>query len=252
MNYELRIFRTLALLLVLITAVSCNGDNTPECFRNAGNKTRYEVGVPEFNSLYVSAGVEVVLVQGITHSVVIETGENLREYISANVVDGQLRLENSVSCNWVRDYNTTTITVTTPNLEKIYTATQFTIRSMGTLSFPNLSIQSGIFSETASGTLALDVNCDNLTIEDNQNLHSIITGYVDNLNVNFYAGDARFDGTGLQAQNVQVFHRSSNDIIVNAGQQVIGTLYSTGNLVLLNQPPVVNVEVRYTGRIVYE
>jgi len=249
MNYLLRI---LALLLVVTMSLSCDGDNAPECFRNAGNKISYEVGVPDFASIYVSAGVEVVLVQGDTQSVVIETGENLKEYISATVSNGELRLENSVSCNWVRDYNSTTITVTTPHLEKIYTATQFTIRSAGTLSFPHLSIQSGIFAETASGTLVLDVNCENLTIEDNQNLNSIITGYVNNLNVNFYAGDARFDGAGLEAENVKVFHRSSNDIIIFANQHVTGTLYATGNLVLLNQPPVVNVERRYTGKIVYE
>jgi len=249
MNYLLRI---VTLTLVLITALSCNGDNAPECFRNAGNKTSYAVVVPEFNTLYVSAGVEVVLVQGDTQSVVIETGENLKEYISAEVNNGELRLTNAVSCNWVRDYNTTTITVTTPHLEKIYTATQFTIRSAGTLSFPNLSIQSGIFEETASGTLQLDVDCETLTIEDNQELYSIITGHVDNLNVNFYAGDARFNGTGLIAGNVTIFHRSSNDIFISANQQVTGTLYSTGNLVLLNHPPVVNVERRYTGNVVYE
>lgn len=249
MNYLLRIA---TLLLILITAVSCNGDNAPECFRNAGNKTSYEVGVHNFTSMYVSAGIEVVLVQGATQSVVIETGENLKEYISAKVINGELRLENTMSCNWVRDYNTTTITVTTPNLEKIYSATQCTIRSAGTLILPNLLIQSGIFEETASGTLSLDVDCENLTIEDNQNLHCIITGYIDNLSVNFYAGDARFDGTGLESENVQVFHRSSNDIIVRANQQVTGTLYSTGNLVLLNNPPVVTVEQRYTGKVLHQ
>jgi hypothetical protein len=252
MNYELRILRIVCLFLVVATSVSCNGDNAPECFRNAGSKTSYAVAVPEFSTLYVSAGVEVVLLQGDTQSVIIETGENLKEYISAEVINGELRLTNATSCNWVRDYNTTTITVTTPNLEKIYTATQFTIRSAGTLSFPNLSIQSGIFAETASGTLQLDVDCENLTIEDNQELYSIITGHVQNLSVNFYAGDARFNGDGLEAENVTIFHRSSNDIIVKANQQVTGTLYSTGNLVLLNHPPVVNVDRKYTGKVVYE
>lgn len=249
MNYLLRI---VCLFLVVTTGVSCNGDNAPECFKNAGSKTSYAVAVPEFSTLYVSEGVEVVLVQGATQSVIVETGENLEEYISAKVVDGELRLENAVSCNWTRDYNSTTITVTTPTLTKIYSATQFTIRSLGTLTFPSLSIQSGIFAETASGTLELDLDCENFVIEDNQNLHSIITGHVNNLSVNFYAGDARFDGDGLEAENVTIFHRSSNDIKVSANQQVTGTIYSTGNLVLLNHPPVVTVDRKYTGRVVYE
>lgn len=252
MNYELRILRILALILIITTSISCNGDNAPECFRKMGTVMAYELPVPDFTAIHVSAGIELVIVQGDTQSVIVQTGENVKEYITAEVIDGTLMLTNANNCNWVHTYNTTTITVTTPYLEKIFTATQFTVRSAGVLTFPSLYVQSGLISETASGTVNLDLDCENFTVEDNQNLYCVINGHVNNLSVNFYSGDARFDGTGLSAENVSVFHRSSNDIVVSANQQVTGTIYSTGNLVLLNQPPVVDVERVYTGKIVYE
>ena len=251
MSYELKILRILACLFILLN-ISCNGDNAPECFRKMGTVIAYELPVPDFTAIHVSAGIELVIVQGETQSVIVQTGENLKEYITAEVIDGTLMLTNTNNCNWVNTYKTTTITVTTPHLEKIFTATQFSVRSAGVLRFPSLYIQSGLVSETASGTVHLDIDCENFTVEDNQNLYCVINGKVTNLSVNFYAGDARFDGTGLEAEIVSVFHRSSNDIMVRANQQVKGTLYATGNLVLLNQPPVVDVERVYTGKIVYE
>lgn len=252
MNLKLRILRILALILVLTTGISCNGDNAPECFRKMGTVVAYELYVPDFTAIHVSAGIELVIVQGDTQSVIVETGEHLKEYITATVTNGTLMLTNANNCNWVNAYKTTTITVTTPLLEKIFTATQFSVRSAGVLKFPSLYVQSGLISETASGTVNLNLDCENFTVEDNQNLYCIINGRINNLSVNFYAGDARFDGTNLTAENVSIFHRSSNDIMVKANQKISGTIYSTGNLVLLNQPPVVDVQRAYTGMVVYE
>ena len=92
----------------------------------------------------------------------------------------------------------------------------------------------------------------NLSIDDNQACYYVINGAVENLSVNFYSGDARFDGSNLVAQKLRVFHRSTNDIIANVQQEVTATLYSTGNLVLKNHPPVVTVNRIYTGKVVYE
>lgn len=249
MKYLLRIITS---LLVAGTIISCNSDNTQECFKMAGDSVLYDIPVETFSSIRVGQGIELVIAEGPEQRVTVQTGSNLKEYITATVIDGQLQLKNNVNCNWVRGYNNTTITVTTPTLTQIVTATQWNVRSAGTLHYPQLNILSGIYEETASAIVNLEMDSQNLTIDDNQNLYCIISGHVENLNVNFYAGDARFDGRNLDATNVKVFHRSSNDIIVQASNQVTGTVYATGNLVLVNHPPTVNVNTTYTGRVVYE
>ena len=230
---------------------ACN-DATPECFRDMGSIVTYETEVPDFTSIHISAGIEVVITEGPKQKVSIQTGEHIKSYITAGVKDNVLWLTNATNCNWVREYNSTTVYITTPHLEKIYSASQFAVRSDGVLAFPSLSLQSGLFSETASGTFELELNCQNFTVEDNQSCYYKITGAVENVTVNFYSGDARFDGSGLTAQKLEVFHRSSNDIIANVAREVTGTLYSTGNLVLKHHPPVVNVDRVYSGKVVYE
>lgn len=249
MNWLLRTFIVISLCAMV---VSCNSDTAQECFRTAGATVTYNIAVAEFSTIKVGEGIELVIAEGETQSVSVETGTNLKEYITAKVVNGELQLTNTLGCNWVRNYNTTTITVTTPNLSKIYTATQWGIHSANTLHFPELTIQSGMFTDTASANVNLDVDCNKITIQDNQNLFCYITGTVNNININFYAGNARFDGSGLTVKNATVFHRSSNDIRLKADETVSGTIYSTGNLILLNHPPSVAVNTVYTGKVVYE
>jgi hypothetical protein len=249
MNFKLRIT---ILIIMLQVFSSCSNDLTPECFKNMGNVATYDVTVPDFKSIYVGLGVEVIITEGAQQKVSIQTGENIKEYITATVNGTELSLKNNNNCNWVRDYKSTVVYITTPHLERVYSASQFAVKSSGMLTFPSLSLMSGILNETASGTFELNVNCQNLTIEDNQSSYSVITGVVENLTVSFYSGDARFDGSELIAEKLEVFHRSTNDIIANVQQSVTGTLYGTGNLVFINHPPVVTVNRIYTGRVVYE
>jgi hypothetical protein len=240
------------LICFLYAALSCSSDAVPDCFKNAGAMVTYEVPVSDFMRIAVYEGVEVIITEGSQYTVTVSTGENLKEDISAEVIDGELYLKNSGGCNWVRDYNSTTIYVTAPHLEKIYSASQFAVKSSGVLHYPVLSLQSGLSGNTASGTFELAIDSESLTVEDNQSAYYKISGNVDNLNVSFYSGDARFEGSRLNADKVSVFHRSTNNIIINPQLEVRGTLYSTGNLVLKNTPPVVQVEQLYTGSVVFE
>ncbi len=242
--------RFIILIIALQLVTACNSDSALECFRTAGDAVEYDMGVTDFNTIHISAGIELVIKEGAEQRITVHTGENLKEYITTEVIEGELFITNSNNCNWTRDYNSTTVYVTTPHLEKIYSASQFAVKSDGVLTFPSLFLQSGLFNETASGTFDLQVNTEHLVIEEDQVSYYKISGTVNELFVKFYDGDSRFEGSGLIAQKVEVFQRSSNDIIINPQQEVKGTIYSTGNLVLKNNPPVVEVEQLYTGHIV--
>ncbi|GGB70784.1 hypothetical protein GCM10007424_08460 [Flavobacterium suaedae] len=247
-----KVYLPIVVIVLLQLFTGCNSESSPECYRKAGDTLLYDVEVASFNKIHISPGIELIIAQGEEQKVTVQTGENLKEYITAEVrEDGELFITNSNNCNWTRDYNSTTVTVTTPVLERIYSASQFAVKSNRILSFPSLTLESGLHSETASGIFDLQLNAESLLVQDNQSCYYKISGQVTNLNVSFYSGDARFDGANLVAESVYVFHRSSNDIIVNPQQQVSGTIYSTGNLVLKNEPPVVDVEQLYTGHIVY-
>ncbi len=237
-------------LLSFIFLLSCNSENAPGCFKTAGKNITQQIAAENFDKIHISEGIELVISQGSETSVAIETGENLLNNISVELIDNQLFVKNNNSCNWVRDYNSTTVFITVPNLDNIYSASQFAVRSQGILEFPELNLQSGMFSHTASGSFHLNVKCNILTIEDNKSSYFNISGETIDLNVNFYDGNARFDGENLEAKNVHCFQRSSNDIVVKPSEKVQGTIYSTGNIVLKNLPPTIEVAQLYQGRVI--
>lgn len=244
------IFKTIVILLSMLL-FSCDSENANDCLQTSGKIISKEIPVENFNKINISEGIELIIKEGTETKVVVESGQNLLSGITAEVSDGKLFLRNSNGCNFIRDYNNTKVYVTTPALENIYSSSQFAVKSDGILNFPLLNLQSGMFSNTASGTFELEVNCENLTIEDNKSTFFKISGKTTNLSVNFYDGNARFDGSNLIANEVLFFQRSSNDIIVNPISKISGTIYSTGNIVLKNTPPIIEVTQLYQGHLVY-
>ena len=79
-----------------------------------------------------------------------------------------------------------------------------------------------------------------------------LEGTVTDLFVGFYAGSSRFEGESLVTQNVHVYHRGSNDMVVNPQLSLTGELRGTGNLISVNTPLLVDVEQIYTGQLLFE
>jgi len=48
-----------------------------------------------------------------------------------------------------------------------------------------------------------------------------------------------------------VYHRGSNDMIVNPQISLTGELRGTGNLISLNTPPIVEIDQLYTGQLIF-
>jgi hypothetical protein len=78
-----------------------------------------------------------------------------------------------------------------------------------------------------------------------------IDGISYNLNINFSDGDTRFEGQNLLAKNITFRNVSSNDILVYPTESVSGKIHSTGNVILYNTPPIVDVEELSVGELIY-
>lgn len=239
------------ILLFAIVLFSCDSENANDCLQTSGAIITKEFTVENFNKINISQGIELIIKEGTETKVIVETGQNLVNAITAEVTNEELFLRNSNGCNWMRDYNITKVYITTPTLINVYSSSQFAVKSDGVVSFPVLTLQSAMFTNTASGTFELEVNCGVLTIEDNESSYFKISGNTVNLSVNFYDGNARFDGSDLTSNEVSCFQRSSNDIIVNPVSKISGTIYSTGNIVLKSIPPTIEVTQLYQGHLVY-
>jgi hypothetical protein len=107
-------------------------------------------------------------------------------------------------------------------------------------------------SEFTVGDFRLTVNAVNLDIYSNNLSFYYIDGEVEELFIGFYSGAGRFEAESLIAENISVYHRGSNDMIVNPQLSLTGELRGTGNLISVNQPEVVEVERIYTGQLIFQ
>ena len=106
-------------------------------------------------------------------------------------------------------------------------------------------------SGAGTGDFILNVNNDYLNIANNNVSRFYLSGQTNTANFNFYFGDGRIEAQNLTAQNIIVYHRGSNDMIVKPIQSITGTMNSTGNIILKNVPPIVDVQELYQGRVIY-
>lgn len=246
-----KIFILLSFLLVFI---SC--EKPSECYESTGDMVTRSIPVNPFTRIKVYQGIAVVITQGPEYKVEIKSGSNLIDNVSVTQNDNQLVLTDNTTCNWLREYGQTTVYITTPNLEEIYSKTDKNISSNGVLTFPIIKIYAldkNGDGEDASGTgdFYLAINNNQLVIENNNVSRYFISGTTNSALFNFWAGDGRIDATDLTIQNINVYHRGSNDMIVRPIQSITGKMVSTGDVILKNNPPIVDVQQLYQGHVIY-
>ena len=242
-------------VLTLILIVACNSEDAGDCFQTTGNIIQQEVAVNTFEKILVNRDIELIVKEGPEYKVLIETGKNLLNDVEAKVVSNALQLTDNNSCNYVREYGITKIYVTAPNLTEIRSSTQYDISSDGILNYSNLSLLSEDFGAPESFTIGdfrLEINATRLNVVANNISSFYISGITENIFIGFYSGAGRFQGENLIVQNIDVYHRGSNDMIVNPQQSLTGELRGTGNLISINHPPLVEVEQFYIGELIFQ
>lgn len=246
-------FKTPRLILfVWLAFVSCQ--NTEKCF-STGEEVNREITLPEFNQIEVGKGIKLILKQADTQKVEIQTGELLLDGITAEVNNNTLKVADNNSCNISRPYGSTTITITSPQIQEIRNATQYWVKSDGVLNYDSLQLISENYNRPdalAVGDFYLNLDVNELSILSNNLSSFYLSGTVDNFNINLSDGDGRIEAEDLTAKQIEVYHRGSNDIILTPTEQIEGTILGTGNVILKNTPPLVNVEVLYTGQLILE
>lgn len=248
------------LLLIFFGSIllfsGCDKENAPECFKTAGMVVQKEVSLEPFEEIIVYGGINLFIEQGPEQKVLVESGKNLIDDINATVEGNRLILKNSEGCNFFRDYNITNIYVTVPNLIWLQNAGNTVIESVGELHFPNIWLRSlnqeevkGIYT---NGDFRLHLVSETIRITSDDFSNFYLSGNTENLNIFMAAGDGRVEAQNLEAEIVDVMHRGTNKVIVNPRQVLRGEIRSTGDVISVNRPPVVQVETFYSGRLIFK
>lgn len=258
LNLELELdfkMKKIIYILGLILVVSCNSDSAWDCIQTDGEIVQVDVAITSFERILVNRDVELIIKQGPIYLATIESGENLINDIVVIVVGNQLQITNNNSCNYVREYGITKVFITAPNIAEIRSSSQYEISSDGLLNYSILKLISENFSNPDSftvGDFRLELNSINVQIDSNGLSSFYLMGQTQNLVVGFFAGVGRFEGGNFIAQNVEIFHRGANDMIVNPQLSLVGELRGAGNLISVSEPPLVDIQQFYTGQLIFQ
>lgn len=248
--------KRLLFLIMIIGFLGCDSEDTNDCFQTSGEIVQKEVEVESFSEIMVFERIKLFIEQGPVQKVIVESGKNLINEVDVEVKDGRLLLKNENSCNLFREYGITKVYVTTPDLTWLQSSSNIAIESVGTLKLDNLWLRS-LNQEldpdiNTDGDFILDLEVKNLRITNDNYSHYFLTGKAENVNIFFAAGDGRLEGRDFIVQNYDIFHRGTNKLIVNPQQSLKGDIYSYGDIISVNRPPVVRVNEHFRGKLIFE
>lgn len=237
-------------VFIIVNLLACN---PIDCFEGNGTIIQKEVMLDSFTQIEVGNEISLIIKQGNFQKVVIESDENLIDNVTVEVIEGKLYLREENTCNFTRNYALTTVLITSPSITEIRSNTARLIKSEGILQYDSLNLISEDYNQDALniGDFKLHVNTQQLSVAANGNSVFTLTGSTLNLNVGFHAGSCRFVGNELLTKQATITQKSSNDILVNPIESISGTIYSVGDVVSYNHPPLIEVDELYLGKLIF-
>ena len=228
---------------------SCSKEDS--CFSNSGDSVSKTLIMPTFDQIDIPKGFVVEIIESDESKIEINSHENYLSNLDFQVLDNQLIMTNSMSCSMFHGYEIAKVRIYTPTLKKIISRTQLKVSSIGVLRFPELFVITSI-DDGASSMIDLQIDNNILRIEDNQVGYFKISGKTIWLDIALYGGSGRVEAQNLEAKDCTFFQRSNNDILVRAENLLLGTIYTTGNVIVFNKPNEVDVVEKYKGKLIYK
>ena len=244
--------------LSFLALLACDSPNAWDCIQKAGDIVDKEVEASYFNHIIVWDGVQLILSNGNNERVVVQSGDNLVDDIKVRVEDSILKISNRNDCNLIRDYGITKVLVVTNRDTLIVrNSSGLAVENEGPLRFKQLTLISEDQAEEDEFHIDGDFNLDQLDLgllitKSNGISTYRLSGRAAAARFNLFDSDVRIDAGDLEVDAVSFFHRSTNKLIINPQESIIGQIVSLGDVIAKNRPPFVEVEELFRGRLIFE
>ena len=241
----------------MLLFLGCDLEDAPDCIQSEGEIIQQEFDVAGFKKIIVWNRVKLIISDGPEQRVMVETGQNLMEEVRVRVEDSILKVSDRNSCNFVRNYGVTKVYVTAPNIEEIRNSSGETVENIGPIRWNKLALLSE--DREAEDEFHIDGDFDlygldivQLAVLANGISTFRLKGKTNSANFGIFDGDVRIEAGELEANGVFLFHRGTNKMIVNPQQVIRGRIVGLGDVISKNQPPIVEVEELFRGRLIFE
>lgn len=194
----------------------------------------------DFKFIEVSTGVEVIVEQSDTKSVVVETDDNLQELIITKVENGILYVKSSEGYN---STETPKIKVKMPVISGLSTTSGSTIKSKNKLITENIAVKSSSGSE-----IDIEVEADHITIETTSGSTAEVSGKAIKLETSSSSGSS-LDASDLLTNDVISQSTSGSSTTVSPILSLDGKASSGSSIVYKNVPKTLTKEETSGGGV---
>ena len=244
-----------AFLTVIISVfLGCDNLDSGLCFENLESTTQRIVNVPVFTEIQTGRNIVLVVKSGVVQEVRVQAPDAVIDDVEVEVRNGRLFLEDSRRCDFFRESDATIITINTPNVTMIRNASQYEVRSDGVLDFESLILLSddNDNAEFSTGDFRLELAVGSLQIVSNNISNFFLSGTAHHANYGFFSGDGRLEAADFLVDDIFIFHRGSNEMIIHPINSLKGTISSVGDVISKSMPEIIDVEELFSGRLRFE
>ncbi len=237
-------------IVIVFFIAACSKEQRDDCITSLGDDNTEVRSVEPFTRLYVEDRMQVILVQDSAKNGELEVygPENLLGQIKTDVVDGQLRIVNTNTCNFVRSFNyELIITAYVHQLNEIKLESIATVFNTDTLHVDSIAIYHSALSD-----MTLTLNCSNIVqVKSLNSAHMqlkgssrVLKGSIEEI--------SDLDASELVVEEVLLDTHTPLDCKVNPTKGLFVKIFNSGNILHYAEPTdykEINVQ-RGTGTLV--
>ena len=234
---NLKYFMVTILCLVITTSVHGQMRRTVYGNNHVIKKER-EAG--NFTGLKVSSGIDVYLKQTDDESIIVETDENLHEYIITEIRNGILNIYTEAN---IREAEKKAVYVTMKDINSLSTTSAGDIIGETPVRTQNLEI-----SASSAGDIKLEVYAREIVARISSSGDVTLTGESDILNANLSsAGD--LNAYGLEVRDADVSASSAGDADISVSERLMARASSAGDINYRGNPKYLDAHSSSAGGV---
>lgn len=222
--------RILQTIIIVMTIVISNPIRAQ--IKGSGEITKRSIQLEEFDAVEAGGAQEVILINGDEFNVVIETNDNLHEYISYEIKNKKLRFK----YNKIKKYDKMKFYITAPVFTKISISGASELQSKGTLKGQHLSLQASGASEAK-----LSLEYDNLITKvsgaSEIKLSGVVTSHVAQA-----SGASEIKAGDLKTQTTVITGSGASECFVNAESNLTYTVSGGASIKYAEKPKTIIIQ----------
>jgi hypothetical protein len=233
---------------LLFSLLSCNDENSFDCFKSTGpTVVQHRITTP-FNYIILEDNIDLYLNNETSVGVIVEGGKNLLRKVEIKNSGDSILISNKNQCNWVRNKKQpikVTLGVKQEFLLVLHRG-YGKVESVAKLAIPTLFIN----SIDAGGNVILDTKSTDVTVYSNSAAHIKLSGEADSVNLWLNKAIGRISAENLQAGTCQIRHSGNNEIRVFPLNNLEAEITESGTVAYYHEPSVITSTIKGRGKLV--